>query len=202
MSNFFLVLWLAALIALIIGLIKPKKLEGISKKFYKGDLTKKSIGIVLGAALLILFILVGATAPKVDDAKQTNTPTPAKQEETKKDDRQLVTVKRVVDGDTIELEDRQKLRYIGIDTPETVDPRTTVQCFGKEASDKNKSLVEGKKVKLEKDVSETDKYGRLLRYVYLEDDTFINLVLVKEGFAKSSSYPPDIKHQEEFKKAE
>lgn len=118
----------------------------------------------------------------------------------KKDD--LFLVKRVVDGDTIELENGQKVRYIGIDTPETVSPDKPIQCFGKEASDKNKALVEGKKIRLEKDVSETDKYNRLLRYVYLEDGTFINLQLVKEGFARSSTYPPDVKYQEEFKKAD
>lgn len=112
-----------------------------------------------------------------------------------------IIVKRVVDGDTIELSNGQKVRYIGIDTPESVDPRTSPQCFGKEASAKNKELVEGKKVRLVKDISETDRFGRLLRYVYLEN-TFINEVLVKEGFAKSSSYPPDIKYQEAFRAAE
>lgn len=112
-----------------------------------------------------------------------------------------ITVSKVIDGDTIELENGQKLRYIGIDTPETVDPRRPVGCFGLEASAKNKELVEGKKVRLEKDVSETDKYGRLLRYVYL-GDTFINEYLVKEGFAKTSSYPPDVKYQDKFRQAE
>jgi len=112
-----------------------------------------------------------------------------------------ILVKRVIDGDTIELVTGQKVRYIGIDTPETVDPRTTVQCFGKEASAKNKELVEGKTVRLEKDVSETDKYGRLLRYVYV-DDLLVNEVLVKEGYAFSSTYPPDVKYQDLFIEAE
>jgi micrococcal nuclease len=126
-------------------------------------------------------------------------PEPAKPVEKKTE---LFTVQRVVDGDTIVLEGGKKVRYIGIDTPETVDPNKSVECFGKEASDKNKALVEGKKVRLEKDVSEVDKYDRLLRYIYLEDGTFVNLVLVKEGYAHSSTYPPDVKHQEEFTKAE
>lgn len=78
-------------------------------------------------------------------------------------------VVRVIDGDTIEIEGGDRVRYIGIDTPETVDPRKPVQCYGQEASNKNKELVEGKTVELEKDVSETDKYGRLLRYVWLGD---------------------------------
>lgn len=139
-------------------------------------------------------------APPVTPSDTTPTKSETSKTSEKKED--LVLVKRVVDGDTIELESGQKVRYIGIDTPETVSPEKPVQCFGKEASDKNKSLVEGKKIRLEKDVSETDKYSRLLRYIYLEDGTFINLLLVKEGFARSSTYPPDVKHQEEFKKAE
>lgn len=114
----------------------------------------------------------------------------------------LVKVKRVIDGDTIELESGQKLRYIGINTPETVDPRRAPQCFGKEASNKNRDLVEGKMVRLEKDVSETDKFGRLLRYVYLENGTMVNQFLVREGFARASSYPPDIKYQDLFREAE
>lgn len=110
-------------------------------------------------------------------------------------------VSRVVDGDTIELATGETLRYIGIDTPETVKPNTPVECFGKEASAMNKKLVEGKYVTLEKDVSETDKYGRLLRYVYL-DGVMVNKVLVEEGYANSASFPPDIAKQEVFKLAE
>lgn len=108
---------------------------------------------------------------------------------------------RVVDGDTIELESGQKVRYIGINTPETVHPTKPVECFGHEASAKNKELVEGKNIELGKDVSETDKYGRLLRYVYV-DGIFVNDYLVREGFANSTSFPPDIKYQGQFLKAE
>ena len=114
---------------------------------------------------------------------------------------ELFKVVRVIDGDTIELEGGQTVRYIGIDTPETVHPQKAVQCFGREASNKNKELVEGKEVQLEKDISETDKYGRLLRYVYV-GDVFINELLVREGFAHASSYPPDIKYQNLFGEAQ
>lgn len=113
-------------------------------------------------------------------------------------------VVRVVDGDTIRVRigDRDyPVRYIGIDTPETVDPRRPVQRFGKEASDRNKQLVEGKTVRLEKDVSNTDKYNRLLRYVWV-DGKMINAVLVEEGFARAASYPPDVKHQDLFQRLE
>ncbi len=109
---------------------------------------------------------------------------------------------RVVDGDTIEIEGGKKVRYIGIDTPETVDPRKPVQCFGREASQRNKELVLGKLVRLEKDVSETDAYGRLLRYVYVDiggSEVMVNAYLVQEGFAHASSYPPDISHQDAFR---
>jgi len=110
-------------------------------------------------------------------------------------------VTRVIDGDTIEIEGGERARYIGIDTPETVDPRKPMQCFGVEASNKNKELMEGKVVRLEKDVTDRDKYNRLLRYVYV-GETFINLELVKQGFAYSYSYPPDIKYQDQFLKAQ
>jgi len=112
-----------------------------------------------------------------------------------------IKVTRIIDGDTIELETGEKLRYIGIDTPETVDPRRGVECFGKEANEKNKELVLGKEVRLEKDVSDTDRYDRLLRYVYV-DNTFINLELVRLGYASASSYPPDVMYQEAFREAE
>ncbi len=124
-----------------------------------------------------------------------------KDETHKNDEPDVVRVARVVDGDTGKLEDGRTVRYIGIDTPETVDPRRGVQCFGKEASAKNKELVLGKEVRLEKDVSETDKYKRLLRYIFVSD-MFVNEYLVREGYAKASSYPPDVRYQDRFREAE
>ncbi len=120
-----------------------------------------------------------------------------------------VQVVRVIDGDTIEVNlqgKNTKVRLIGVDTPETVDPRRGVQCFGKEASNQTKSLVDQKRVILTKDVSETDKFGRLLRYVYLplEDGQllFLNDYLVREGFAHASTYPPDVAFSAQFTEAE
>ncbi len=117
----------------------------------------------------------------------------------------LVQVTNIVDGDTIEVlyqGEKLKVRYIGINTPETVDPRKPVECFGKQASDENKRLLEGKKVILEKDISETDKFDRLLRYVYLplEDGSklFVNDYLVREGFAFADTFPPDVKYSKRF----
>lgn len=105
------------------------------------------------------------------------------------------TVKRVIDGDTIELASGEKVRYIGIDTPEKVSPSVSKQCFAEEASNYTRTLVEGKNVKLTQDTSARDRYGRLLAYVYLENGTFLNEELVRKGYAFSSSYPPDIAQQ-------
>lgn len=112
-----------------------------------------------------------------------------------------VLVIEVVDGDTIVLEGGETVRYIGIDTPETVDPRRSVQCFGKEASKANRAMVEGKRVRLVADVEDRDKYGRMLRYVYLPDGTFVNLELAVQGFAPAYTYPPNAAHTEEFRLA-
>ena len=90
-------------------------------------------------------------------------------------DKQLYVVTKVIDGDTIQIENGQKVRYIGIDTPELKGN----ECYAKQAREKNKELVEGKQVKLQKDISETDKYGRLLRYVYTEQGKFVNNLLVQ-----------------------
>ncbi len=111
-------------------------------------------------------------------------------------------VTRVIDGDTIEIETGDRVRYIGMNTPETVDPERPIECFGKEASAYNHKLVAGKKVRLVSDVTDKDKYGRLLRYVYLEDGTFVNLKLVEDGYANVMTIPPNVAKAEEFRKAE
>lgn len=103
-----------------------------------------------------------------------------------------VKVVRVIDGDTIEIEGGFRVRYIGIDTPE-IYPQT--EYYGAEAWARNRELVEGKTVRLEKDISDTDRYGRLLRYVYA-DGVFVNGELVRLGYARAISYPPDVKYQE------
>jgi len=120
---------------------------------------------------------------------------------------ELVKVTKIVDGDTIKVEINNQIetvRLIGIDTPEIKDPRKTVQCFGKEASEKTKELLENKMVRLETDSTQTDrdKYSRLLRYVYLTDGTFINKKLIEEGFAFEYTYQIPYLYQEEFKAAQ
>lgn len=118
-------------------------------------------------------------------------------------------VTKVIDGDTFEFKSENqtfKVRMIGIDTPETVDPRRPVGCFGKNASAETKRLIEGKEVILTKDISETDKYNRLLRYVFLPlsggENLFVNDYLIRQGFANASSYPPDVKYNDRFSQAE
>jgi micrococcal nuclease len=111
-------------------------------------------------------------------------------------------VLRVVDGDTIEVAIdgvAYRVRYIGIDTPETVHPSRPVEWLGPEASAANAALVGGGTVILEKDVSETDRYGRLLRYVWTYREgawTFLNLELLRLGLATVTTYPPDVKYVE------
>ena len=124
-------------------------------------------------------------------------------------EKQRVKVVRIIDGDTIEIEGNVKVRYIGVNTPELHDPKKPVECFGQAAADKNKRLVEGKEIFIQKDVSETDKYKRLLRYVWVEDPStssgqviFINDYLVRQGFAQVSTFPPDVKYQQQFLEAQ
>ena len=104
----------------------------------------------------------------------------------------------MIDGDTITIEGGYRVRYIGIDTPETY-PET--EAFGVEAWRANRQLVEGKVVRLERDVSQTDKYGRLLRYVYV-NDIFVNAELVRQGLAEASAYHPDIKYRDYLEELE
>lgn len=122
-------------------------------------------------------------------------------------------VVRVVDGDTIDVEvtdrsdgpgagaaaigKRYRVRLIGIDTPESVDPRRPVQCFGREASAAASALLDGRDVRLVKDVEEADRFDRLLRYVYIGDE-MANARLVVNGYAHSYTYPPNVRHNELF----
>ena len=112
------------------------------------------------------------------------------------------TVLRVVDGDTADFDiggTKERVRFIGIDTPETKKPDTPVQCYGPEASAFTASLLpEGTRVHLERDVEARDKYGRLLAYVYLTDGTFVNLAIVRGGYAHLLTIPPNVAHADDF----
>jgi micrococcal nuclease len=165
--------------------------------------TKRKIIYILAIIFAVLQLFLnrnqsktGLTVPAGRQVNQTPTITPTIINYSKP-----VKVIRVVDGDTIEVEGNIKVRYIGINTPELHDPRRPVECFGQAASDENKKLVEGKTITMEKDVSEVDKYKRLLRYVWVED-TFVNDYLVRQGFAQVSTFPPDVKYASQFLEAQ
>jgi micrococcal nuclease len=117
------------------------------------------------------------------------------------------SVTQVVDGDTVKISmdgKEETLRLIGLDTPETVDPRKPVQCFGKEASNKAKELLSDKKVRIEKDASQgdVDKYGRMLAYIYREDGLFYNKYMIEQGYAHEYTYNTPYNYQKEFKTAQ
>jgi micrococcal nuclease len=118
-----------------------------------------------------------------------------------------IPVVKVVDGDTLSVRlggEIVTVRMIGIDTPETVDPRKPVECFGKEASDYAKMLLDGRMVHIEQDPTqgELDKYGRLLAYVYLENDLLVNHALIENGYAHEYTYNIPYRYQKEFQTAE
>ena len=110
-------------------------------------------------------------------------------------------VQRVIDGDTVEVEKLGKVRYIGVNSPETKHPFRGPEPYGWEAYEANRRLVENKKVRLELDVGERDRYGRILAYVYV-DDVFVNAWLVANGYAQVMTIPPNVKHANLFIKLE
>lgn len=147
----------------------------------------------IGTALLLLILMKVFPSPPP-------APTPTQQTG-------LYRVIKVVDGDTVDVDidgTVERLRLIGIDTPETVDPRKPVQCFGKEASDHAKALLTDLDVRLEADPSqrERDKYGRLLRYVILPNGTNFNLSMIADGYAREYTYDDPYSYQADFKASE
>jgi micrococcal nuclease len=113
-------------------------------------------------------------------------------------------VQRVVDGDTIVVTvggRTERVRYIGMDTPESVKPGTPVQCYAKAASAENERLVAGESVRLVGDAEALDRYGRTLAYVYRKrDGLFVNAELVRRGYAKPLTIPPNVAHEAEFRR--
>jgi endonuclease YncB( thermonuclease family) len=175
--------------------------------------------------IIILFILFAALlqvtglSPRTLRAQDT-TPTPVTIEVPDRDQLDEASVIRVVAGDTVRVDlagRAETLRLIGVDTPETVDPRGPVECVGRAAADFVRELLEpGSAVWLETDVSDADRYGRLLRYVWVEnpdgeleregaeddDLVLVNLLLVADGVAIATPSPPDLRHQDALDAAE
>jgi len=108
------------------------------------------------------------------------------------------TVVRVVDGDTLILDGSERIRLIGVDTPESVDPRRPVQYFGKEATAFTRQMVEGRRVRLDYDEDRRDRYGRTLAYVFLEDGTFLNAEIIRQGYGHAYTRFP-FRYMEEFR---
>ena len=153
----------------------------------------RKVTYVVGLVMMTLVLAGCLTTPPAP------TPSPAALTEA-----QMGNVTYVTDGDTIKVNVSGTIytvRYIGIDTPETKQPGKPVECFGPQADAFNRMKVLGKTVRLEKDTSETDRYGRLLRYVYVGND-MVNEVLVREGYAIAKAYPPDTRNQIRFEQAE
>jgi len=173
---------------------------------YNKGMQRKTVILVL----VTLVVLVGSelvSVPPTTDVGRPSLVVSIKQ--TPKDlvSGELYSVVRIVDGDTIVVDingKQEKIRLIGVDTPEAVDPRKPVQCFGKEASLFTKNLVENKKVRLEGDSSQgdRDKYGRLLRYVFLSDGTLVNKEIIVQGYGHEYTYRVPYYHQTGFKTAE
>lgn len=148
------------------------------------------LGAVLFVGSLSLFVLILNTV-----ARNSSTPYAAEP-----------TVIETIDGDTIDVRigyKRQRIRLLGIDTPETKDPRKPVQCFGREASERTDELLPpGTVVRLEHDIEKHDAYNRLLAYVWrASDGLFVNLDLVADGYADILSIPPNTAHADEFRAA-
>lgn len=142
-------------------------------------------------ALLLAWVVTSGLGAKVLSDQQTSNEVQENIEST--------TVTRVLDGDTVEIADGRRVRYTGINAPEKA------KCFFDQAKTENEQLVLNKKIRLEKDASNRDKYGRLLRYIYVLDQSgqeiFVNDFLVRQGFARVLSIPPDLKFESQFNAA-
>ena len=113
----------------------------------------------------------------------------------------VVQVARVIDGDTLLLSNGERVRLIGVDTPELHHPLKPVQYFAREASEFTREMAEGKRARLEYDWQNRDRYGRLLAYVYLEDGTFLNAEIIRQGYGFAyTKYP--FRYREEFRQYE
>jgi micrococcal nuclease len=184
---------------------------------YRIPSTKKGLTVVGMGILLVIGLIAGGGDQSGNGKKQVESPParpkPAPSKPVRKPGNEkpsprprppagtLVYVSRVVDGDTIEVEmpngRTEDVRYIGVDTPETVDPSEPVGCFGPKASHFNQSLVEGRRVRLRFDEERRDYYGRLLAYVYL-GNRFVNAELLRRGLARAIYYSPNGAHRYQF----
>ncbi|MBO5479491.1 MAG: thermonuclease family protein [Clostridia bacterium] len=168
-------------------------------------LTKKQKKQIVKYGLAIIIITIGLITGSIKKEEILNifqNETTVQTEQTKEIEGKYLILE-VVDGDTYKIQyngKEEKVRLIGVDTPESVHQDKSKNTeYGKQASNYVKELIENKYVSLEFDVSQTDKYGRLLAYVYLEDGEMLNEKLLKEGYAKTATYAPNVKYVDQFK---
>jgi micrococcal nuclease len=161
-----------------------------------------SLRVVCFILLAPLFALV-ACGP-IGSTLEEDTPRPGAGN--LKDRGPVVTVSRVVDGDTVEVspavDGLTEVRLIGVDTPETSHPTYEEQPYGQQAKEFTTSRLEGERVALELDVEKVDPYGRFLAYVWLPNHSMFNDVLLKEGYAQMATFPPNVKYVERFQEAQ
>jgi micrococcal nuclease len=158
----------------------------------KRNLKNISLYLFFGLCLILIGLLIFSLNKKIVQIIPSPSPC-ASPTSTPSGQITYAKVMRVIDGDTIVIDNGEHIRYIGMNAPEL----SPLECYATNAAEINKELVLGKTIKLVKDVSETDKYGRPLRFVYV-GDTFIDDYLVKVGAAKIETVSPDVEFKDEF----
>ncbi len=185
-----------------------RKWFGTIQETYASPIKKGIIATIVGGLVVCWVLDIPFDTPETL-GEQTRLVPSTFPSITTHNEEEKATVIRVIDGDTIRVDigKEQKgmtIRLIGVDTPESVHPNKPVECFGKEASDYLKKLVAGKNVRLVRDPSQgdLDKYGRMLRYAYLEDGTFVNEQIIAEGYGHEYTYDEPYQYQERFRQAQ
>lgn len=168
----FYAIFIGSLLGLAIGVFKPEIFSNILGE----RRTKTKAILAWGLILTFSLVAIGLNLEEVDRTTQRR-------------------ITSVVDGDTVKLPTGASVRLIGIDAPERGEP------YFEEAKVKLEELIEGERVLLEKDVSNTDRYGRLLRYVW-KDGELINEKMVLSGYTQAAGYPPDVKYQTRLEQAQ
>lgn len=208
MDILFLILFFLSIFGLIVGLVKPKLILRKDNKKLEKIGYRKVVGGSFALLIVLFFILIAITVEPqlskeepIDEnqiTKEAANPLPTSpllKAETNSSAEVTSKITYVVDGDTVEIESGERVRLIGIDSPERSQP------YYLEAKNQLTTLVLNKKVRLEKDITDKDRYGRLLRYIYT-GDLFINVEMVRLGYANSYTYPPDVKYQSQILSAE
>ena len=155
----------------------------------------------LAIPLVLLLACTTATVTVTDDRRAPVSASPSAASNGKPP----ATVTRVVDGDTAHVLFRGRdvtVRFIGVDTPETVAPGQPIECYGPEASQFTTRQLTGEQIRLEFDVDRIDPFGRTLAYLWMRDGSLFNETLVRRGFATVATYPPDTRYVQRFEAAQ